>query len=175
MASSLKSTFPALSRIIGYTPASLYARQRLFVDAGLLESTPGRGPGSGVKASPSTLSEFLIALTAQATLDENTSSAKGIAKAKAIGGKCPLTGASTFKEAFATVLSEKALVQRVEEVRIITSGSLPNGGLAEIKYDRTSLSTFRGKAVDTTGLMIQVAILPDTLRDLADVLKETDQ
>jgi hypothetical protein len=170
MASSLKSTFPALARIVGYTPASLYARQRLFVDAGLLESTPGRGPGSGVKASPSTLSEFLIALTAQATLDENTSSAKGIAKAKAIGGKCPLTGASTFKEAFATVLSEKALVQRVEEVRIVT-----NGAFAEIKYDRTSLSTFRSKAVDTTGLMIQVAILPDTLRDLADVLKETDQ
>jgi hypothetical protein len=175
MASSLKATFPALSRIVGYTPASLYARQRLFVDAGLLESTPGRGPGSGVKASPSALSEFLIALMAQATLDEDTSFAKGIAKAKAIGGKCPLTGASTFKEAFATVLSDKALVRRVNDVRIVTSGSLPNGGLAEIKYDGTSLSTFRGKTVDTTGLMIHVTISSDTLRDLADVLKETDQ
>jgi hypothetical protein len=170
MASSLKSTFPALARIVGYTPASLYARQRLFVDAGLLESTPGRGPGSGVKASPSTLSEFLIALTAQATLDENASFAKGIARAKAVGGKCPLTGASTFKEAFATVLSEKALAQRVDEVRIVT-----NGALAEIKYDRTSLSIFRGKAVDTTGLTVQVAISPDTLRDIADVLKESDK
>jgi hypothetical protein len=173
MANSLKATFPALSRIIGYTPAALYARQRTFVDAGILESTPGRGPGSGVRASPETLAEFLIGIVTHATLDENVPFAKGIARATP-GGKCPLTGATTFKKALAAILSDKALLDRVSSIRIGT-----NTGLTDIKYDGYdgSLSTFFSKAINfpETGVMFQVVIMPETLRKLADVLKEVDQ
>jgi hypothetical protein len=169
MANSLKSTFPALSRIVGYTPAALYARQRTFVEAGILESTPGRGPGSGVKATPAALAEFLIALITQAALDENVACAKSIAATKH-SGKCPLTGASTFKGALAALLAEKALVERIREVRIVT-----NAGLVDINYDKNSQSMFLGKPVDATGMTIQVTIGRDTLRKLANVLKDSDQ
>ena len=53
MALSLKSTLPALGRILGMTPSALYERQKLLVLEGLLHAVPGRGPGSGVPATPS--------------------------------------------------------------------------------------------------------------------------
>jgi hypothetical protein len=169
MANSLKATFPALSRIIGYTPAALYARQRSFVEAGILESAPGRGPGSGVKATPTTLAEFLIAIITQAALDENVACAKSIARAKH-SGKCPLTGATTFKDALAAILADRTLVERVRNVRIVT-----NGGLVDINYDKSSQSMFLGKIVDQSGMTIQVAIDRDTLRKLGNVLTEAEQ
>jgi hypothetical protein len=169
MANSLKATFPALSRIIGYTPAALYARQRTFVDAGILKSTPGRGPGSGVRASPEALAGFLIGIVTHASLAENVPFAKGIARATP-GGKCRLTGATTFEGALAAILSDKALVGRVNQVRIVI-----NGGLVDIKYDDSLFSHFYGKAVDMTFGLFQFVILRETLRKLADVINETDR
>jgi hypothetical protein len=186
MANSLKALFPALGRILGQTPAALYAHQRTFVNAGLLESTPGRGPGSGVRAAPETLAEFLSATITLASLAENVHFAKAIARAVPGGGKCQLTSAATFKDAFAAILADKALTERVNEIRVTI-----NGGYAQIIYDGSSsdlqlglakpakltrhpkTSVFVGK-IAKPGLSIEVSISADIVRKLAGVIKEVN-
>ncbi len=188
MANSLKAKFPELGRIFGETPDTLYARQRAFVAAGILESTPGRGPGSGVRATPETLADFLIGMLSHASLADNVAFAKAIARAIPGSDKCQLTGMTTFKKALAAIISDKSLADRVNEIRITI-----NGGFAVILYDGSSSeatlkglakpakltrqpesSVFTGKIAKGPGLRFDAAILPETLRKLADVIRETD-
>jgi hypothetical protein len=61
---------------------------------------------------------------------ENVAFAKAIAKARPLYGKCPLTGAKTFKDAFANILADEALAKRVREVGVHTAP-----GQAVIRYD----------------------------------------
>jgi hypothetical protein len=180
--------FPALGRILGLSPDALYARQRAFVASGILDSTPGRGPGSGVRATPETLADFLIGMLSHASLADNVAFAKAIARAVPGGDKCQLTGMTTFKKALAAIISDKSLAERVNEIRITI-----NGGMAVILYDGSSsevtlkglakpakltrqpeTSVFMGKTAKGPGLRFDAAISPETLRNLADVIGETD-
>jgi hypothetical protein len=156
MANSLKSIFPDLAPILGQTAPALFARQRIFVREGLLESKPGRGPGSGVVASAETLAEFTIAIVCQASVTENVPIAKSIGNAKGHG--------TTFKKALAGVLADP---QGVSQVRIVT-----NCGRAEIAYDNGTLHRFAGsKTVGNPGLRYEALIERDALRELAKALR----
>jgi hypothetical protein len=115
MTKSLKSMFPALGRILDMTPDQLYASQRAFVAAGILDSTPGRGPGSGVRAGPDTVAQFLIGLINNASTVENVPLARSLGNAR---GECRLTGAKRFKDALAGILASEALAGRINEVMI---------------------------------------------------------
>jgi hypothetical protein len=127
MTKSLKSMFPALGRILDMTPDQLYAYQRAFVAAGILDSTPGRGPGSGVRAGPNTVAQFLIGLITHASTAENVPLARSLGNAR---GECLLTGATRFKDALAGILASEALAGRVNVVPIgVTLGQ------AFIRYD----------------------------------------
>lgn len=49
---SLKSALYDVAIATGITPDSLYRVQRDLVSSGILKPRPGRGPGSGVVATP---------------------------------------------------------------------------------------------------------------------------
>jgi len=51
MTTSLKSFLPVLSRILAEPADALYKRQLALVREGLMESVPGHGRGSGVRAT----------------------------------------------------------------------------------------------------------------------------
>jgi hypothetical protein len=164
MANSLKAMLPALGRILGETPDALYGWQRAMVREGLLESTPGRGPGSGTPATAQAVAQFLIGVCCQATRLENVPRAKSIAKAKA-AGKCSLTGAKTFVDALAAILADRTIADRVRDIRIAI-----NCGLVDINFDAKSNSTFLDKW-GNTAVMFQATIMPDTLRKIGDLLR----
>jgi len=165
MTKSLNATLPVLSDILGEPPDTLRTRQRALVAAGLLDSKPGKGPGKGVPATPKTLAQFLIGTCAGA----DGPFAKRVARANC-GGTCRLTGAATFVDALAAILSDKALAERVRNIRIVTTG-----GLIDVNFDEASQTTFFGNPGKMDGLMFQVSIFPDTLRKIADLIKEISQ
>jgi len=189
MPSSLKACFPDLGRIINETPDALYARQRALVAQGLLKSTPGRGPGSGVHASPETIAMLLIGLFTSIRAGRSTRSIANAASLKA----CPLTGEKTFRHALARILSDEHMSERVHEIRIQMDegiarilfdaspakyGSLP--GSPQIKTTLTQApkeSAFKGKAAAKgDGLRVDLAISSDTIHELTkgviDLLKD---
>ena len=61
---SIKTILPELERSFGMDGSKIYERQRALVDARLLKSRPGRGPGSGVAVEPRSISLVLLALMA---------------------------------------------------------------------------------------------------------------
>ena len=120
MALSLKSTLPALGRILGMTPSALYERQKLLVLEGLLHAVPGRGPGSGVPATPESLATLLIGTFAGFGLEETGSTARAISEASA-ETTCPLTGEKSFRSALALLLAEQSLADRTSGLEVVTS------------------------------------------------------
>ena len=110
---SLKSMTPTLARWVGVTPASLYERQRALVRAGLLYAKPGRGPGSGVRATPESVAMLLIALLATGSLSETDEQTTLLAKLTSETKRCPLTGQRTFAGALSEVLGSAETARHV--------------------------------------------------------------
>jgi hypothetical protein len=67
---SLKSVVQELAPAFNMTPAALYERQRVLVRAGWLSGKEGKGPGSGVHATPHSVSLLLISALATDSLSE---------------------------------------------------------------------------------------------------------
>lgn len=65
---SLKAFLPWIHAATGVSVDSLYERQRALARSGLLQSNPGRGPGSGTPLTANNLATFLIALLAADSL-----------------------------------------------------------------------------------------------------------
>lgn len=61
---SLKSFLFGLAPILSMTGAALYERQRVLTTLGVLEATPGRGPGSGVPLTADNIAAVLISVLA---------------------------------------------------------------------------------------------------------------
>jgi hypothetical protein len=117
MASSLQSLFPEVGRILGMTPAALYAHQRKFTMAGLLPLVAGRGPRSGVPGNAKSLATFLICLMTNANLAENVLRARELLKAQLSPGEvCALTGQTTFHEALVAILSNPEKAKKIHEI-----------------------------------------------------------
>lgn len=66
----LKSFLPALGAALHWSPSALYGRQQALVRLGLLESIPGKGPGSGTPLTPYNLAALILAVLACDTLAE---------------------------------------------------------------------------------------------------------
>lgn len=181
MANSLKSMFPALGRILDVSPAALYAYQRAFVTAGILDATPGRGPGSGVRASPETVAQFLIGLLTNASIEENVPLARSLGNARSTYGQCPLTGAKRFKDALANVLGSEAQAKRVRLVELGVTigqaaieydGTPASAGPEKWAADRPKSSGFVGTSPKRSPLHFNASIPADTLLAIA---KETSR
>ncbi|WP_319798769.1 hypothetical protein [Nitrobacter sp.] len=167
MADSLKSKLPAIGRILGETPDALYGWQRALVREELLDSVPGRGPGSGVPATPKTMAQFLIGICCQATRLENVPLVTGVSEASAAGGSCSLTGKKKFVDALTAILANEDLVARIYQVVIS-----PNAGGATITFDQKQQALFwrpqRGKP--TAGIQFSAMIWGPTLVEIAKEL-----
>src|SRR6476660_3010910 len=61
---SIKTMLPKLALVFGLEGSTIYERQRVLVEAGLMKARPGRGPGSGVIATPHNLAILLLGLLA---------------------------------------------------------------------------------------------------------------
>lgn len=171
MTRSLNSVLPVLARILDEPSDTLRTRQRALVAAGALDSVPGRGPGSGVAANAKTVAQFLIGSCT------GVEDALAFARIRPAHGKCPLTGAKTFLDALATVLSDKSLSTRIREVLIGTSY-----GHAFIRYDGAAWQSgpdayvadpfksvvFGGAANKGRGLRLQASIPADVLQSIAN-------
>src|SRR5262245_2622056 len=66
----LKSFLQGAAPILGISPAALYERQRALVNIGVLETTIGRGPGSGVPFTVDNFAAILISLLAAESLSK---------------------------------------------------------------------------------------------------------
>jgi hypothetical protein len=78
---SLKSIIPLLSDVLVLSEHALYERQRALVRGGLLKAIEGRGPGSGVKATPENVAMLIISVLATDSLSDVIVDTKVIAKA----------------------------------------------------------------------------------------------
>src|SRR5277367_5374558 len=96
MTHSLKSGVPEFARILNETSDALYERQRALDREGLLESTPGKGPGSGVRATPESIAMLTIGMLASVSLVDVGPLARSFSRAVPIESECPLTGAKSF-------------------------------------------------------------------------------
>jgi hypothetical protein len=90
--------------------AALYERQRALVRAGLLHSSGGRGPGSGVRATADAIALLLISLLATDSLSETAKRTKALANLKSVTGRCPLTSKRTFIDAVTAALQDSSFL-----------------------------------------------------------------
>ena len=93
---------------------------------------PGRGPGSGVRATPKSLALLAIAVVAGGSLSEIENHVRTLANIKSSTKHCPLTGKATFASALTAVLADETLAQRVRWIRIERGSSSFE---AQIVYD----------------------------------------
>ena len=114
---SLKSYEWKLATMLGVSPASLYERQRFLTRDGFLVSEPGRGPGSGVRADPQSLSTLMISILASdSNVDTKLTSIVGELANSA--GQCPLTGRFTFAKAMEHLLRNENLAAEVHSISL---------------------------------------------------------
>lgn len=123
MTTTLSSILPALAPTFGMTPQALYERQRALVKMGLLPAPRGQGRRDGASASPDSVAVLIIAkLATDHQADDRvralasaplTKTYKKGATGKPAGpsDSCLWTGARTFGEAVAFMLSSRAPIQ----------------------------------------------------------------
>ena len=130
---SLKSFLPHLAKVLQMSPLALYERQRALVRAGLLESRPGRGPGSGVPANAKSLTMLLISTLATDSLSEVEEQTKAVARLKSVNGRCPVTGKRTFAAALTATVESEALRRWALSATATRSGKLAMASITFMK------------------------------------------
>jgi hypothetical protein len=167
----LKTYLSTLSPLLGQSEEMLYERQRALVREGLLESVGGRGPGSGVRADESALSAFLISLLTHDILAQSHL-AEFFCDMISDAGKCPFTGATTFREGLEAVLEHEALAQKIAGVMV--HRNQPGRAYLQFvgKNNRIITSEFRPlvffhKFIPVSALSTSTSFDPDFIRRVA--------
>lgn len=174
---SLKSLLSEIGRILGVSPHALYVRQQALMRAGILDVLPGRGPGSGVVASPTSVATLLVSMLAATSLPDAPERTKALMDASWTES-CPLTGKPRFGEALAAVISDPATAKRIVDVeawqarqaRIRFDGAPWTLGPDAYAKDPPKHSNFLAKNVAEKPLQIAVGITGDTIRAIADLV-----
>jgi hypothetical protein len=119
---SLQASIAPLSEILKLNPHALYERQLALVRAGLLESRPGRGPGSGTRFTPETVAVLLISMLATDNISDCAEKTSALSAVKltnlGTGRENALGGARTFKAAIINALSSDAIVSEISFVQV---------------------------------------------------------
>lgn len=108
---SLTSLLPAIAPILDQTPQVLYEKQRALVRMKMLPTPQGRGRGSGAEATPENVAMLIVAVMATDSQTDTDERSRKLAMARYTDKKrdrCPWTGATTFIDALAFVLSPAA-------------------------------------------------------------------
>jgi hypothetical protein len=140
---SLKGFIPVLAKQLDMTPAALYERQRALVRAGLLEAGSGRGPGSGVRATPDSVALLLIAVLATGSLSETEGHAKVLANLSSNTGRCPLTGKRRFASALAEVLASPDLAKHIRWVAAARGGTKVFAEIASLEEGKKEVEDWK--------------------------------
>jgi hypothetical protein len=115
---SLKRYTPILADYLDLTSDALYERQRVLVRLNLLEAPSGRGPGSGIRATPSAVSQIIVAVLATDSLSEIDLKARGLGNGRAENKVCPLTGRNDFLGALESILTSEVLAKKVTSIEV---------------------------------------------------------
>jgi hypothetical protein len=118
---SLKSFVPFLADYLGLTADALYERQRVLVRTGVLVGPAGRGPGSGVRATPSSVAQLILAVLATNDLSEVDEKVRQLGAGRAEKHVCPLTGADCFAGALELLLSSEVMASKVWWIEVSQS------------------------------------------------------
>jgi|APCry1669192522_1035417.scaffolds.fasta_scaffold00309_3 hypothetical protein len=181
---SLKAILPDIGRILAISPHVLYVRQQALMRDAILESQPGRGPGSGVVASPETVATLLVAILSSVSLADTPERAAAFCAAMPAKGSCPLTGAHNLKDAIAKVLSDPTIAERINGLLF---GSTI--GQAFIRYDGVPFelgpeafaagefksSIFIASDIPKSPLRVSIDIDGDTVREIAALVAKLDR
>ena len=185
---SLKSLLPDLAPAFNMTPAALYERQRALVRAGWLSSKEGKGPGSGVQATPRSVSLLLISILATDSLSEVQSEVGQFASLRIEADLersdererrsspvpcCPVSEQRKFDRTLETLLSSPVLAARTSRI-IAWRGEAQ----ARIDFDEdgdgVAWSSLFGKPRrKQTGLLrIEASLGPSPLVQIANLIPE---
>lgn len=170
---SLKGYIPKLANLLGMTPALLYERQRELVRSGLLVGKQGRGPGSGVEATPMSVAVLLIAATASNELSETT------AKARELSETVRRRGKGRFLEAISELLGSSSKAETVAAITI--SRSYPHAKIVWRQGRGLRVSsggdTFDGplRTQPPVRIMVEVdgSVVSEIAKDLANLLPDS--
>jgi len=159
---SLKGYTPKLGRLLGITPATLYERQRALVRAGLLKPTKqGRGPGTGVAATPFSVAMLLIAATAASELSETVERTRELVRASRRGN-----GSDFFHEHLTKILASGNAASSTKGITI--SRSAPRAVIRHQSGSRLTTSyIYEGRVRAEPALRILVEIDGEALRQIA--------
>jgi hypothetical protein len=114
---SLKN-FP-LAECLDVTPDLVYERQRALTRAGHFSgAVEGKGPGSGVRATPHNVTQLLLSLLATDSLSDAVTKMLLLAGAKHRNGKCPLTGETRFGRALEKILTTESLEEATRAIEV---------------------------------------------------------
>jgi hypothetical protein len=114
---SLKN-FP-LAELLGVTPDVVYERQRALTRARHFSgAVEGKGPGSGVRATPHNVTNLLLSLLATDSLSDAVTKGLLLAGARPHNGKCPLTGETRFGRALKKILTNDDLAGSTQAIEV---------------------------------------------------------
>jgi hypothetical protein len=192
---SLQGCLPDIAEVLSVNRTTLYERQRALVREGLLEALPGRGRGSGVRATPESVAMLSIGMLSSVSLADVGPLARSFGSSASITSKCPLTGARTFHGALSRILSDDSIAKRVNGISVrVNAGHAAigfDGGNAELDMDfvllkaslesrgakkvklnpAPSISVFSTQVHQERGLLVSVSIPRETVRDLARTVR----
>ena len=102
----LKTYLPKLAWHLGSSPDQLNEWMRALAQKKLLQSKPGRGPGSGVTLDGKAVATMILAVLASEFRTEAVDLTKDLVKYVPVGGKktCAFTGATNLRDAIASAL-----------------------------------------------------------------------
>jgi hypothetical protein len=152
------------------TPEAVYERARALTRDGLLEVREGRGPNSGVAATPGNVAALIIGALASVRLVDTGRLTRDTITAV---GKCPVSGESaSFRDALARMISDREWVARI--AKLVVSGSMATG---EIHYHRNEVAKFSGVPMPGDRLHTSVTLEFDATHNfdaLPDLLHVAD-
>jgi hypothetical protein len=114
----LKTYAPFLALHLSLSADAVYERQRLLVRSGYLNAPPGRGPGSGVRATDDTVSKIILSALATDTLADVDEKTKSLAAKKPENGHCFLTGNLKLLDALIYLFQTPDKMKRVRGLSV---------------------------------------------------------
>ena len=149
-----------LGEVLAVPAATIYERVRKLVGGGLLQpAEQERGPGGGVRATPSTVATLLIAMMA-------TDSLSKVAARTRVFQKLRNTEGETFLDALTDILSKPVKIAGVRVQRDFEQAMVLHGE-SIVTFSKPGRSPLEPKEF---GLFSEVSIYSKSLQAIADIL-----
>jgi hypothetical protein len=173
----LKSYLAGLSAHLDRSAAALYERQRALVRLGLLDQTAGFGPGSGVRATPETVSLLLLSVMVTDNLSEMDVRVSKLAAARVDKRslKQNLTKALTFGRAVSAVLDDPELAKKVAGISVDRRDLTATIGWYGEKFQFTRFGEGIGWELERPAFSVQAHLEGHAIHAIAKSLRESEK